>query len=401
MIRVPIVRPALGKAEQDAVARVIASGWITQGPEVAALETETAAALGAAHAVCVSNATVAIELCLRVAGVKRGDDVVTVSHSFIATANAVVAAGARPVFADIDADTYGMSPASLESAITDRTTAILCVHQIGIPCNIQAIMRIAKSRGIPVIEDAACAIGTAINVDGAWQRIGRPHGLFACFSFHPRKVVTTGDGGLITTNDETMATRFRLLRQHAMSIPDTVRHNSSQVVFEDYTEPAWNYRMTDLQAAVGRPQIARLDEIIAERRAIAKHYADALSAQTLFLVPKERPDARTNWQTYALRIRPNAPVSQREVLQYLVDHGVASKRGISNAHQEIAYRDRSTWACGQTPCAGCASGGRCERLLVSEDARDSTIMIPLFHGMTEAERDHVVTTVKTLAAKYA
>ncbi|HJX66299.1 MAG TPA: DegT/DnrJ/EryC1/StrS family aminotransferase, partial [Polyangia bacterium] len=217
-MQIPIVRLALGDAEVEAAGRVIRSGWVAQGPEVAAFERELAAAVGAPFAVAVSNCTVALELSLRVAGVQPGDDVATVSHSFIATANAVVALGARPIFVDVQPDTYCMDPAALVRAITPRTRAILCVHQIGFPCDLPAILAVARPLGLPVIEDAACAIGSEIRIDGDWQRIGRPHGLLACFSFHPRKLITTGDGGAITTSDPSLAERLRLLRQHAMSL---------------------------------------------------------------------------------------------------------------------------------------------------------------------------------------
>jgi hypothetical protein len=227
-MQVPIVRLALGDAEVEAAGRVIRSGWVAQGPEVAAFEREFATAVGAPFAVAVSNCTVALELSLRVAGVRPGDDVATVSHSFIATANAVVAVGARPIFVDVQPDTYNMDPAALSRALTPRTRAILCVHQIGLACDLPAILAIARSRDLPVIEDAACAVGSEICIDGNWQRIGRPHSLLACFSFHPRKLITTGDGGMITTADAALAERLRSLRQHAMCVPSTARHDSQR-----------------------------------------------------------------------------------------------------------------------------------------------------------------------------
>ena len=173
-MQIPIVRPLLGEAEVEAVASVIRSGWVAQGPEVAAFERELAAAVLAPHAVAVSSCTSALELCLRALGVGLGDDVVTVSHSFIATANAVVAVGARPIFVDIDPATYGMDASLLEAALTPKTRAILCVHQLGFPCALPSILDIARRHEIPVIEDAACAIGSEIQIAGAWQAIGRP-----------------------------------------------------------------------------------------------------------------------------------------------------------------------------------------------------------------------------------
>jgi len=188
MARVPLVRPDLGETEAEAAARVVRSGWLTQGAEVAAFEREFADAVGAPFAVAVSNCTVALQLALQAVGVKRGDEVATVSHSFIATANAVVALGARPVFVDVEEQSFGLDPARLEQALTPRTRAVLCVHQLGFPCDLERILGIAEARGLPVVEDAACALGSEQQWRGSWERIGRPRGVVACFSLHPRKV---------------------------------------------------------------------------------------------------------------------------------------------------------------------------------------------------------------------
>lgn len=375
MIKVPITRPAIGEPEIAEVVRVVKSGWITQGAEVAALETEFAKAVGTKHAVAVSNCTVALEDALRVLGVGPGDDVVTVSHSFIATANAIVAVGARPVFCDVEEATFGMDPKSLERSITKKTKAILCVHQIGIPCELEPILAIGKKRGIEVLEDAACAIGSEIQIGGAWKRLGAPEGALACFSFHPRKIVTTGDGGMITTNDDAFATRLRLLRQHAMSVSDTVRHHGDKVIFEEYTEPAFNHRLTDLQAAVGRPQLARLSEIVATRRTLAERYRRALEGNPVFAAPIDRPNVRSNWQSYPLRLKRG---NQLAIMQTIVDRGIACKRGISNAHQEPAYADKKSYGVDK------------QGLAVSEKLRDTTILVPLFHGMTDADQTLVI-----------
>jgi dTDP-4-amino-4,6-dideoxygalactose transaminase len=387
-VKVPIVRPQLGEAEASAASRTVLSGWITQGPEVAAFENEFAAAVGApaGHAVAVANCTVALELALRCVGVRAGDDVVTVSHSFVATANSVIAVGARPVFCDVEEDTFGMDPRALERAITPKTRAIMAVHQVGMPCDLPALLAVAQRHGLPLIEDAACAIGSEIEVGGTFERIGKPHGAMACFSFHPRKIVTTGDGGMIVTKDPAHAARLRLLRQHAMSVPDTVRHHSDRVVFEEYLEPAYNYRLTDLQASVGRPQLARLAAIVAERRRLADRYAQALANNAMFAPPVERPGRRSSWQSYAISLREGAALTQIEAMQALVDRGIACRRGIQNAHQEPAYAGRDNW-----------SRAEGELLRVSEKVRDTRILIPLFHGMTPDEQTMVIEALDAVA----
>ena len=229
---IPITKPTIGEAEIAAVAEVLRSGWVSQGPRVAELERAFAELVGAEHACAGSSCTTALHLALLAVGVRPGDQVITVSHSFIATANSVRYCGALPVFVDIDPQTYNLDPAAIEPAITEHTRAILCVHQMGMPCDLAAILPIARRHGVPLIEDAACAIGSEVRIDDRWERIGRPHGDIACFSFHPRKVITAGEGGMLTTNNAEWHAQLRLLRQHCMSVPDTKRHSASEVIFE-------------------------------------------------------------------------------------------------------------------------------------------------------------------------
>jgi len=395
-MRIPIVRPSLGEAEAAAVAAVVRSGWVAQGPEVAAFERELAAAVGAPHAVAVSSCTTALELGLRALGIGAGDDVVTVSHSFIATANAVVAVGARPVFVDIDPVTFGMDASLLEGALTPRTRAILAVHQLGFPCDLPGILAVARHHGLPVIEDAACAIGSEIDINGSWQRIGRPHGLLACFSFHPRKIITTGDGGMITTADEKLAERLRLLRQHGLAKDGFAARGEARVAFDSFVLPATNARMTDLQAALARPQLARLDAIVATRRALAERYRVGLERHPMLEPPREPAWMRANFQSYPVRIKLGARLSQVEIMQHLLDRGVASRRGVGCAHAEPAYADVA-WVCGPLSCAPQDHRqGRCPRLGQSELARDLTVLIPLFHDMTAEEQGHVLATLREL-----
>src|SRR6266496_1204134 len=282
---IPVARPHLGQEEVSAATRAVLSGWVTQGPEVAALEREFAGYVGAPHACAVSSGTTALHLALLAVGVRPGDEVITVSHSYIATSNSIRYCGARPVFVDIDPATFNIDPTKIEEAIGQHTRAILCVHQMGMPCDLNVILPIAKRHGIPVIEDAACAIGSEILWQGQWEKIGRPNGEVAWFSFHPRKLLTTGDGGMLATANPDTDRKFRLWRQHGMSVPDTMRHSSPTVVFESYPELGFNYRLTDIQAAIGREQLKRLPEAIAERRQLAARYRKLLENISGLILP--------------------------------------------------------------------------------------------------------------------
>jgi len=380
---IPVAKPWLGEAEADAARRPLLSGWVTQGPEVAAFEAEFATAVGAPHACAVSNCTVALHLALRAAGVGAGDDVVTVSHSFIATANAIRYVGARPVFVDVERGTFNMRTDLVAEAITPRTRAILCVHQMGMPCDLAGLVELARRRDLPLIEDAACATGSEVLWAGEWQRIGRPHGDVACFSFHPRKLVTTGDGGMLTTARADWDRSFRLWRQHGMGVSDTVRHGAGQVIFEEYTELGFNYRMTDLQAAVGRVQLGRLPAMLERRRVQVDRYRELLAGVAGLGLPVEPAWARSNWQSFCVTLPPACP--QREVMQAMRDAGVSTRRGIMCAHREPAYA-REPWLAGPS---GLAAG---------EEAQDRGLVLPLYHDLTAEEQETVAAALREACA---
>lgn len=373
---IPIAMPVLDATEANVARDAVLSGWVSQGPEVLAFEQEFAALVGAPYACAVSNCTTALHLALLAVGIQPGDEVITASHSFIASANSIRYCGATPVFVDIDPATYNLDPDRVAEAITERTRAILAVHQMGMPCDLAALTALAKRHGIVLIEDAACAAGSQINIDGTWDAIGKPHGEIACFSFHPRKVITTGEGGMLTTASADFAQKFKLSRQHGMSVPDTVRHGSPQVIFEDYLSVGFNYRMTDMQAAIGRKQLERLPDIISRRRTLAACYADLLGNIEGLILPFEPKWARSNWQSYCVRLPDR--VDQKAVMQSLLDQGIATRRGIMCAHREAPYRDEPLR----------------HSLRESEHAQDHAILLPIYAQMTDDDLVRVADAVR-------
>lgn len=374
---IPVARPSFGIEEETAIVDALRSGWVSQGPKVAEFENAFAKYVSAPYAIAVSSCTTALHLAFVVSGIGPGDDVVCPSLSFVATANAIVHAGARPVFVDIDINTYNIDPVCIERAITSQTKAVLVVHQIGLPAPLSEITAIAQKRGITVIEDAACAIGAEYQ----GVRIGSPHTSMACFSFHPRKILTTGEGGMITTADERIANRLRKLRQHAMTVSDLTRHNSKRVSCESYEEVGYNYRMTDLQAAVGLVQLRRVDEMICSRRALAQRYSRGLEDIRWLILPQESVECKHNYQSYMVRLTEDAPISRDEMMQALLDAGISSRRGVMAIHRESPYRS-SVW----------------DQVLPATDVvTDTGVVLPLFHDMTEEDHDFVLECVHGLA----
>jgi perosamine synthetase len=376
-MQVAFAKPYFGGGEAEALAEVIASGWVAQGPRVREFERAFAARVGAPDAVATSSCTTALHLALYASGVGPGDEVIVPSLSFIATANAVWQCGATPVFADIDRETGNMSVTSAERAITPATKAIMPVHQVGLPADMDAFQALAESYRLTIVEDAACAIGALYK--------GRPigsHGSLACFSLHPRKVITTGEGGMITVHDPEIADRLRKLRQHAMDLSDLQRHGARDVVFEGYPERGFNARMTDLQAVVGLKQLEILEHILDERRRLADRYTAAIDYLPHLEAPKDPPYAERTWQSYPVRVRPSSPLDRTELMRRLLNDGVTTRRGVMAIHHEGAYAGETVF------------------LPNTEDAARETLMLPLYVGLTDAEQDHVVDRLAahTLAA---
>lgn len=364
---IPIARPEVGEPEWTAVREVIESGWVTQGPKVAAFEQAMATSTGAQEGVAVSSCTTALHLALVVSGVGGGDDVIVPSMSFIATANSVAHAGANPVFAEVDPVTYNLDLDDVTSRITPRTKAILLVHQLGLPADITEFRRVADDLGLVLIEDAACAIGSEYK-----DRPVGGHGNLVCFSFHPRKLLTTGDGGMIMTPSNELAVRLRRLRQHGMSISDTDRHAANQVMREQYMEVGFNYRLTDIQAAVGLAQLERLPEMLRARRERARWYDEMLAGYSWIGTPNVPPGRRWNVQTYTVRLEGHDSDRRDRVMQEMLDEGIATRPGVMTSHREPAYASRRV------------------SLPISERASDGSLAIPLFNDMSSTQAERVV-----------
>jgi perosamine synthetase len=371
--QIPITRPYLAGGEQEAVAQVIASGWLSQGPKVLEFERQFADRVGSADAVATTSCTTALALALHVSGVGPGDEVVVPSLSFIATANAVWHCGATPVFADIDPRTYNLDPQAAERAITSRTKAIMPVHQLGLPADMDAFLELAERRDLVVVEDAACAIGATYK-----DRPIGSLGTLACFSLHPRKVITTGEGGMIAVDDPALAARMRRLRGHGMDASDLARHSARDVVVETYPERAWNLRMTDVQAALGLCQLEALDHILERRRVLAERYTDALAGLAHLEAPYDPPSVSRTWQSYCVRVGPGAPVGRTELMRLLLADGIATRRGVMTIHREASYGDQPR-----------------RDLPHTEAASDSTLMLPLFPDLDEADQDRVIDALAT------
>jgi perosamine synthetase len=367
-MQVPFARPYLPGGEADAVAEVIASGWVSQGPRVQEFERAFAARVGAPEAVATTSCTSALHLALYASGIGPGDEVIVPSMSFIASANTVWQCGARPIFADIDPRTYNLDPAAAHRAITRRTRAIMPVHQLGLPADMDPFLELGERHGVMIIEDAACAIGASYK--------GRPIGSLgplACFSFHPRKVITTGEGGIIAVHDREMAARLRRLRQHAMDLSDLDRHGASDIVFESYPERGFNMRMTDMQAALGLCQLKVLDDVLKRRRELADRYTQALSSIPGVEPPYDPPYALRTWQSYCVRLTSQAVLGRTELMRRLLADGIATRRGVMASHEEGAYA--------KEPVA---------RLPRTDAAAENTLMLPLFPDLTEEQQDYVV-----------
>lgn len=373
---IPIAKPYLTEDEAKSAYETILSGWVTQGPRVEEFEKKFCEYTGADYAVAVSNCTTALHLAMLVADVKAHDEVICPSLSYIATANCIRYVRAKPVFAEINPSTYNIDINHAEKLISIRTKAIIIVHQIGMPADIDSFKKLCDKYKIKLIEDAACAVGSSCK----GKKIGS-HSEIVCFSFHPRKVITTGEGGMITTSNKNYFERLKILRQHGMAVNARDRHLQNaegKLIPEDHIETGYNYRMTDIQASIGIRQLEKLDWIVNERRKIAFKYIKELKNIDCIRLPLEEEGYISNYQSFSIYLKDNSPVNRDDLIQKMMSAGIMAKRGLMTAHRETAYKEEF----------------KTVRLPVSENISDNSILIPLYVPMSEAETDTIISALK-------
>jgi perosamine synthetase len=370
-MNVPITRPALGSEEAAALADPLATGWIVQGPKVREFEGAFRELSRAPHALATTSCTTALHLALAVLGVGAGDEIVVPSFTYVASANVVEQCGATTVFVDVDSRTFNMDPNALETALSPRTRAIMVVHLFGLVADMDPIMAIARERGIPVIEDAACAVGSRLN----GQHAGT-FGDFGAFSFHARKVVTTGEGGMLTVSDDDRAELASIMRSHGGQISDLERHRMGSFALPEHEVVGFNYRMTDLQAALGIVQLSRLDELVGRRRELAAVYDEALSDVPGIVLPRVPDGAEHTYQSYVLRLTGEAAIQRDEVAVALQRRGISTRQGTHAVHLLAYYRRRYEIAAEDFPR--------------SLDADRNSLSLPIFPAMTAEEQEYVI-----------
>jgi len=373
----PITRPSFNEDEIEAIRKVLNSGWVTQGPATAAFEKAFAQRHQVGHALATTSCTAALHMSVLALGIGAGDEVIVPSFTWVTTAHCAEYAGARPVFCDIDPTTLNIDPEALAAAVTPRTRAIVAVHLFGLAVEMQPIMEIAKKHNLAVIEDAACAVGSTYK--------GRPVGGLGdlgCFSFHPRKVITTGEGGMVTSNNSELAERVAALRNHGANRLKTPA-DPKPYYMGAFDFLGFNLRLSDIQSAVGLAQMTKLETLLAHRRWCAHRYSEKLADVSWLRVPHESAGCLHSYQSYVVWVRPDAPAPRNAIMDWLGEKGIQTRPGTMAVHTTAYYRDKYNL--------------RPEDYPWSKAAQESTITLPIFPGMTEADLDRVVGSLAAVA----
>lgn len=374
---IPISLPVTGQEEWEALKEPLMSGWLTSGPKVREFEQLFAERHGVKHALAVTSATTALHLALVALDIKEGDEVIVPAFTWVSTANVVLYCGAKVVFVDIDPFTFNIDAEDLSKRITSKTKAIIPVHLFGLCADMDKIKEIAGN--IPLIEDGACAAGASYK--------GTPAGglgTIGCFSFHPRKSVTTGEGGMITTNDDKLAEIMGMLRNHGASISEEQRHHGAKpYMLPDFNALGYNYRMTDLQGAVGVVQIKKLDEFINEREKWANFYTKELDSIPWLRTPKHDADYKHGWQSFVTFVdESKSPASRNEIMELLQQQGISTRPGTHAVHMLNFYKEKFNIQPSDYPGA--------------QAANDYSMSIPLHNRMVAEDFDYVVSIIKVL-----
>lgn len=387
-MNVPIARADLTPDEIASVLEPLNSGWLVQGPQVAQFEEKWSEFTGVEHSIAVTSCTAALELSLAGLGVGPGDDVIVPAFTWISTANVVEHLGARVVFADIDLDSFNIDPALAANAVGSQTAAIMPVHLFGHGANMAAVMSLAQRHSLYVVEDAACGFGAFI--DGAHTG---GFGNTGCFSFHPRKAITTGEGGMVTTNDAQLAEKIKRLRDHGAAMNDLQRHlGAKPYLLADFPEAGYNHRMTDIQAALGSAQMDRANDIVNERRRLANRYHEAFASLDWLKTPQTPEGYDHGYQSFPCLFEPADAKDAAERsdaariekigerrniwMEHLQEAGISTRPATHAVHMLTFYREKYGLSSIDFPNAFAAN--------------ECSISLPLFHGMTQAEQDYVI-----------
>lgn len=374
---IPISLPVTGQEEWEALKEPLMSGWLTSGPKVREFEQLFAERHGVKHALAVTSATTALHLALVALDIKEGDEVIVPAFTWVSTANVVLYCGAKVVFVDIDPFTFNIDAEDLSKRITSKTKAIIPVHLFGLCADMDKIKEIVGN--IPLIEDGACAAGASYK--------GTPAGglgTIGCFSFHPRKSVTTGEGGMITTNDDELAEIMGMLRNHGASISEEQRHHGAKpYMLPDFNALGYNYRMTDLQGAVGVVQIKKLDQFINEREKWANFYTKELDSIPWLRTPKHGADYKHGWQSFVTFVdESKSPASRNEIMELLQQQGISTRPGTHAVHMLNFYKEKFNIQPSDYPGA--------------QAANDYSMSIPLHNRMVAEDFGYVVSVIKAL-----